>query len=62
MSQNNGDIDSLTAEAEGWSPFRIAFGVDFSPNGTSAGALLQIVIWNPGRDFGGAVEVSFPIG
>jgi len=61
-SAASGDLDSLTATAESWSPFRIIFGVELAPNNSAMAARLQIAIWNPGRDFGGAVEASFPIG
>jgi hypothetical protein len=57
-----GAVEGINATAESWSPFRIIFGVEFSPTNSNAISRLQIAIWNPGRDFGGAVEISLPIG
>ncbi|MHC5021424.1 MAG: hypothetical protein ACYTGX_15235 [Planctomycetota bacterium] len=49
-----------SATVGNWSFIRIVFGLEF--NEGPASGRLQFAIWNPGRDFGGAVEVSFPIG
>ncbi len=49
-----------SATVGNWSFIRLVFGLEFSEG--PAGGRLQFSIWNPSRDLGAAVELSFPIG
>lgn len=57
-----GAVEGINGTAESWSPFRVIFGMELSPKNSNAISRLQIAIWNPSRDFGGAIEISLPIG
>lgn len=62
MATAPGALESIEGTVGNWSFLRLIFGVEFEPDGSPMMARLQVAIWNPGRDFGGALEVQFPFG